>query len=148
MTGEPPTRKPDPTARGDPFDADRPWPSILIDRRNQWLAALGKGAVVRDKFQFRDKTAIVRLRPSDAMSELAREREMDRFVRRVDEMSYQLQGIAPESPVEVEPWPGTDPRTFYGGAYLLAPGVPDPPDHDNWGRGPGSLKDVARGPRT
>jgi hypothetical protein len=129
------------------FDTDRPWPSILIDRRSRWLEALGKGAVVRDRFQLRDKTAIVRLRPSGVTIKPVLELEMDRFVRRVDEMSYQLQGVSPQSPVEVEPWPSYDPRTFYGGAYLLAPGVPDPPDHDNWGRGPGSLKDPTRGPR-
>jgi hypothetical protein len=130
------------------FDTDRPWPPILVDRRNRWLETLGKGAVVRDRFQLRDKTAVVRLRPSDVPVKPALESEMDRFVRRVDEMSYQLEGVSPQSPVVVEPWPGNDPRTFHGRAYLLAPGVPDPPDDDNWGRGPGSLKDPPRGPRT
>ena len=69
---------------------------------------------------------------------------MDRFLRRVDEMSYQLQGISPPGPVEVEPWSCYGPRAFYGGAFLLAPGVPEPPDRDDWGRGPGDLKDAAR----
>jgi hypothetical protein len=141
-------RKPDPTARGDPFDSDRSWPAILTDRRSRWLEALGKGTVVRDRFELRDKTAVVRLRPSDDRIKPALEPEMDRFLRRVDEMSHQLQGVSPATPVEVDPWPSHDPLTFYGGAYLLAPGVPDPPDHDNWGRGPGSLKDALRGQQT
>jgi hypothetical protein len=72
---------------------------------------------------------------------------MDRFVRCMNEMSYQLQDISPSTPVEVEPWSGHGPRTFYGGAYFLAPAVPEPPDNVNWGRGPGSLKDAVQGPR-
>jgi hypothetical protein len=128
------------------FDTDRPWPSILVDGRSRWLEALGKGAVVRDRFQLRDKTAIVQLRPSGVTVKPALELEMDRFVRRVDEMSYQLQGVSPQTPVEVEPWPGSSPRTFHGGAFLLAPGVPEPPDDDTWGLGPGRLKDLTRGP--
>jgi hypothetical protein len=137
--------EPDTTARGDPLGADRSWASILIDRRRQWLEALGKGVVVRDRFHLRDKTAIVRLRPSDAISEHALEQEMDRFVRSVDEMSYQILGISLPGPLEVEPWPTCNRRAFYGGAYLLSPEVPDPPEDDTWGLGSGNLRELARG---
>jgi hypothetical protein len=127
------------------FDNDRPWPSILVDRRIRWLEALEKGAVVRDRFQLRDKTAVARLRPSDVTIKPAFELEMDRFLRRVDEMSYQLEGVSPGTPVQVEPWPSNYPRTFYGCAFLLAPGVPDPPDDDTWGYGPGRSKSSREG---
>ena len=137
--------EPDTTACRYPLDSVRSRPSILIDRRSQWLEALGKGAVVRDRFQLRDK--IVRLRPSDITVKRALELEMDRFVRSVDEMSYQLQGMSLPSPLEVEPRPSNDRHTFYGGAYLLSPEVPDPPDDDTWGRGPGIPEALARGPR-
>ncbi|GEM_PF-4383963 len=128
-------------------DTDGPWPPILIARRRQWLATLGKGAAVRDRFALRDKTAIARLRPSDVTNRPALELELDDFIRRVNAMSVMLKGVPPPVPVEVEPRPGKGPRAFYGGALLLAPGVAEPPDDDAWGHGPGSLKDVLQGSR-
>ena len=135
------------TARRD-LDPRQPWPDVLVERRGQWLETLGTGAVVKDRFQLRDKTALVRLRPSGVASRSVLELELDDFIRRVNAMSVMLKGVPPPGPVEVEPRPGSSPRTFYGGAFLLAPRVPEPPDLDNWGRGPGGLKEALPGPRT
>ena len=97
-----------------------------------WLALLGNDEPVRDRFQLRDKTVVVRLNPYEVANQAELAAELDSFVDLVDLMSRQVEGISPANPINVWPDLHHQPRTFYGDAFLLGLGVEEPPDDDNW----------------
>jgi hypothetical protein len=109
---------------------NRDWPAELQDRRKLWRLRLKNGRPVKDQFQLRNLTVIVRLKPYDPSNLPRLTEHLDSFVDRLDSMSRSLERVSPANPVRIDAdakaVPG--PVPFFGYAYLLAEGVDAPPD--------------------
>ena len=101
--------------------------NILSEKRAQWMASLSDDLPVQDRFRLRDKTAVVKLKPHDVADKIALREQLDDFIDRLNKMSAETEGISPANAIPVEPNPNLHPRMFYGGAFLLADGVEEPP---------------------
>jgi len=107
--------------------------SVLEERAKKWTRALRDNVMARDKFSLLGRTIVVGLRPQEIalVNESVLNRQVLDFAERVAQVLAGMKGAFPPDPISVEPEPNRRPRCFSKGAYILSPGVPEPPDDDS-----------------
>jgi hypothetical protein len=104
--------------------------NALAERAKQWAKTLRADAAARDRFSQTGRTVDVKLKPYDAATaeESVLAEQVRDFVEKLAKNLVDTEGVYTANAIKVEAESGKKPVCFYGRAYILSPGVPEPPD--------------------